>query len=70
MELEIEYQKVEMNRKLLEFIVAMDACEFIITIEWAKRPEKENANLDVRLRSQANNLKEFTKTIECLQLSI
>jgi hypothetical protein len=33
MELEIEYQKVEMNRKLLKFIVAMDACEFIITIE-------------------------------------
>jgi hypothetical protein len=70
MELKVQYWKVEMNRKLLKLIIAMDACEFIITIEWAKRLEKENVNSNTRLCSQIDNLRESSTTIERLQLNI
>jgi hypothetical protein len=48
-ELEVEYRKVETNQKLLELAIAMDACELIITMEWAKRLEKENVDLNAKL---------------------
>jgi hypothetical protein len=70
MELEVEYRKVEMNRKSLELTIAMDAREFIIATKQAKHLEKESVNLDTRLRSQANDLREFIETIEHLQFSI
>jgi hypothetical protein len=59
-----------MSKKSLELAVAMDACEFRIAIERTKHLEKENDNLNTRLCSQANDLREFTKTIKHLQLSI
>ncbi len=66
----MEYWKVEVNQKSLELIATMDVCEFKITIEWTKRLKKENADLNTRLHSKANDLKKSTKTIERLQLSV
>jgi hypothetical protein len=48
----------------------MDAHEFIITTKRAKCLEKENVDLNARLHSQVDNLRESTETIERLQLSI
>jgi hypothetical protein len=42
---------VETNQKLLELAIAMDACELKITMERAKRLEKENVDLDAKLCS-------------------
>ncbi len=62
----MEYLKVKANYKSLELIATMDVCEFIITIKWTKCLKKENVNLDMRLHSQANDLKKATETIEHL----
>jgi hypothetical protein len=70
MELEVEYQKVETNRKSLELTIAMDACKFIIVMKQVKHLERENVDLDTRLRSQVDDLRESIKTIEHMQLSI
>jgi hypothetical protein len=67
---EVEYQKVGMSKISLELTVTMDACELRIAIERTKHLEKENDNLDTRLCSQANDLRESTKTIKHLQLNI
>jgi hypothetical protein len=48
----------------------MDARKLKITIDWAKRLEKEKVDLDVGLRSHANDLRKFTKIIECPQFSV
>ncbi len=48
----------------------MDVHELKIAMEWAKRLEKENVDLDTKLHSQADDLKEFIKTLERLQLNI
>jgi len=50
-ELEVENWKVKTNQKLLKLAIALDACELIITMEWAKRLEKENVDLDAKLCS-------------------
>ncbi len=68
--LEVEYQKVEARWKSLKFVIAMDVRELIIAIEHAKQVEKENANFDMKLPSQANDLKKTIETIEHLQLSV
>jgi hypothetical protein len=68
--LEAGYRKVEANWKFLEFVVTMDMHELKIMTKWAKHFEKENTNLDVRLHSQAKNLKKTIETIEWLQLSV
>jgi hypothetical protein len=57
---------MEMSWKSLELAVVMDACELMIAIEWTKHLEKENVNLNTRLNSQVDNLREFTKTIKYL----
>jgi len=44
----------------------MDVHEFKITTNWAKRMEKETTDLDAKLRSQVDDLKKSTKTIECI----
>jgi hypothetical protein len=44
----------------------MDACELKIAKEWTKCLEKENVDLDAKLHSQVDDLKESTKTIEHL----
>jgi hypothetical protein len=51
MQLEVECRKVEANWKSLELLVAMDARDLKITIEWAKHFENKNANLDSKLCS-------------------
>jgi hypothetical protein len=48
----------------------MDVCELIIVIERAKCLKNENVNLDAKLWYHVNDLKKFTETIECLQLSV
>jgi septal ring factor EnvC (AmiA/AmiB activator) len=48
----------------------MDVHEFKITTNWAKRMEKETTDLDAKLRSQVDDLKKSTKTIECIQLNV
>jgi hypothetical protein len=48
----------------------MDVHELRIATEWAKCLKMENVDLDTKLHSQEDNLKESTETIECLQLSI
>jgi len=48
----------------------MDAHELKFATKWTKRLEKEIANLDARLHSQANHLKTSTKTIKHLHLSV
>jgi hypothetical protein len=48
MELELEYQKVETNWKLLELAVTMDTHELIITMKQIKRLKKENVDLNVK----------------------
>jgi hypothetical protein len=70
LELEVEYPKVETNRKSLKLVIAMDARKLIIAMKQAKHLEKENVDLNTRLRSQANDLRESTETIEHLQLNI
>lgn len=67
---EVECQKMEASRKSLELVVAMDAGELWIATKWGKRLEKENANLNVRLLSQENNLRKLAKTMEHLQLNV
>jgi hypothetical protein len=47
----------------------MDVCELKIARKQAKHLEKENADLDVKLRSQVDDLKKSIETIERLQLS-
>jgi hypothetical protein len=69
-ELEVEYRKVEMNKKTFELVVAMDAHKLKIATKQTKRLEKENVDLNTKLSSQVANLRESIKTIERLQLSI
>lgn len=57
---------METNQKSLELVVAMDANELKFIIEPTKCFGKDNADLDTKLCSQANDLKESTKTIVCL----
>ncbi len=61
---------MEANRKSLELMVAMDLREFHIVTKHTKHLEKENANLDTKLCSQADNLKKSSESIEHLQLSV
>jgi hypothetical protein len=49
--LEVEYQKVEANRKFLKLAITMDARELRIATKRDKHLEKENVKLDVILRS-------------------
>jgi hypothetical protein len=48
----------------------MDACELKIARKQAKHLEKENADFDVKLCSQVDDLKKSIETIERLQLSV
>jgi hypothetical protein len=48
----------------------MDAQKNKIAMEWVKHLKRKNVDLDAILHSQADNLRESTKTIERLQLSI
>jgi hypothetical protein len=64
MELKVEHQKVEANRNFLKLTTTMDAREFKIARKRAKHLEKENVDLDVRLRSQINDLNKSIETIE------
>jgi hypothetical protein len=59
---------VEVNRKSLELVVAMDAHELHIATKVTKHLEKENVNLDTKLCSQAEDLRKSIETIERLQL--
>jgi hypothetical protein len=70
MELEVEHRKVEANRIFLKLTTTMDARELKIARKWAKHLEKENADLDVRLRSQINDLNKSIETIKRLQLNV
>jgi hypothetical protein len=48
----------------------MDVHELRIAMEWTKRLERENVDLDTKLHSQANDLREFIKTLKRRQLNI
>ncbi len=68
--LEVGYQKVEINLKSLELVIAMDVHELIIAIEQTKHLKKENDELNIRLHPQVDDLKESIETIKCLQFCI
>ncbi len=61
---------MEASQKSPKLIVAMDACELRITIEWAKHFENENVDLDAKLHSKVDDLRKSTKSIERLQLNV
>ncbi len=54
----------------MELIVVMDAHEFKIAKDRIEHLEKENGELEAKLRSQANDLKQSIETIKCFQQSI
>jgi hypothetical protein len=59
-----------MNWKSLELAITMDARELKTTMEQANCLEKENGDLDTKLRSQASDLWKSIRTNEHLQLNI
>ncbi len=61
---------MEANRKSLELVVIMDVHELHIATKGAKRLEKENENLNIKLHSQIDDLGKSIETIEHLQLSV
>jgi hypothetical protein len=66
MQLNFSYKRQLQNSN---FLVA-DACKLKIATKQIKCLEKENVNLNTRLHSQVDDLKEYIETIECLQLNI